>query len=210
MLAKWNSFERHIGDIRRVNHIYDHLVNQVNLPSADLCDLLRIQLVNAVSAFDWLMHEYIHAGIMKQLMGDVPMTSKVKVFSIDADTYSQLATLDAIDAIEKYKILSVRVSSVLRTMSFQSPEKIKDGLSYIWEEPHKWQLLSQECGLSEEDLRYKVKLYVERRNQIVHEADVDFSSGDRRVLDVVVVKNGIDLFFSLAYAISKLALGLQI
>lgn len=207
MLAKWNSFERHIGDIRRVNHIYDHLVNQVNLPSADLCDLLRIQLVNAVSAFDWLMHEYIHAGIMKQLMGDVPMTSKVKVFSIDADTYSQLATLDA---IEKYKILSVRVSSVLKTMSFQSPEKIKDGLSYIWEEPHKWQLLSQECGLSEEDLRYKVKLYVERRNQIVHEADVDFSSGDRRVLDVVVVKDGIDLFFSLAYAISKLALGLQI
>ena len=207
MLAKWNSFKRHIEDIRRVNHIYDHLVHQVNLPSADLCDLLRIQLVNAVSAFDWLMHEYVHAGIMKQLMGDVPMTPKVKVFSIDADTYSQLATLDA---IEKYKILSVRVYSVLRTMSFQSPEKIKDGLSYIWEEPHKWQLLSQECGLSEEDLTEKVKLYVERRNQIVHEADVDFSSGDRRVLDVVVVKDGIDLFFNLAYAISKRALGLQI
>ena len=207
MLAKWNSFKRHIEDIRRVNHIYDHLVNQVNLPSADLCDLLRIQLVNAVSAFDWLMHEYIHAGIMKQLMGDVPMTRKVKVFSIDADTYSQLATLDA---IEKYKTLSVRVSSVLRTMSFQSPEKIKDGLSPIWEEPHKWQLLSHECGLSEKDLTDKVKLYVERRNQIVHEADVDFYSGNRRVLDAVVVKDGIDLFFNLAYAISKLALGLQI
>ena len=207
MLAKWNSFKRHIEDIRRVNHIYDHLVHQVNLPSADLCDLLRIQLVNAVSAFDWLMHEYIHAGIMKQLMGDVPMTRKVKVFSIDADTYSQLATLDA---IEKYKTLSVRVSSVLRTMSFQSPEKIKDGLSHIWEEPHKWQLLSHECGLSEKDLTDKVKLYVERRNQIVHEADVDFYSGNRRVLDAVVVKDGIDLFFNLAYAISKLALGLQI
>ncbi len=207
MLAKWNSFERHIEDIRRVNHIYDHLVKQVNLPSADLCDLLRIQLVNAVSAFDWLMHEYVHAGIMKQLMGNAPMTSKVKVFSIDADTYSQLATLDA---IEKYEILSVRVSSVLRTMSFQSPEKIKDGLSYIWEEPHKWQLLSQECGLSEKDLRDKVKRYVERRNQIVHEADIGFDSEDRRELEVGVVKDGIDLFFSLAYAISKLALGLQI
>ena len=207
MLAKLISFKRHIEDIRRVNHIYDHLVHQVNLPSADLCDLLRIQLVNAVSAFDWLMHEYIHAGIMKQLMGDVPMTRKVKVFSIYADTYSQLAT---IDTIEKYKILSVRVSSVLRTMSFQSPEKIKDGLSHIWEEPHKWQLLSQECGLSEKDLTDKVKLYVERRNQIVHEADVGFDSEDRRELEVGVVKDGINLFFSLAYAISKLALGLQI
>mgnify|MGYP000365850354 FL=1 len=207
MLAKWNSFERHIEDIRRVNEIYDHLVTQANPLSADLCDLLRIQLVNAVSAFDWLMHEYIHAGIMKQLIGDVPMTPKVKGFSIDAHTYSQLATLDA---IEKYKILSGRVSSVLRTMSFQSPEKIKEGLSHIWEKPHKWQLLSQECGLSEEDLTDKVKLYVERRNQIVHEADVDFSSGDRRVLEAGVVKDGIDLFFNLAYAISKLALGLQI
>lgn len=207
MLAKWNSFKRHIEDIRRVNHIYDHLVHKVNLPSADLCDLLRIQLVNAVSAFDWLMHEYVHAGIMKQLMGDVPMTPKVKVFSIDADTYSQLATLDA---IEKYKILSVRVYSVLRTMSFQSPEKIKDGLSYIWEEPYKWQLLSQECGLSEKDLTARVKLYVERRNQIVHEADVGFDSEDRRELEAGVVKDGIDLFFNLAYAISKLALGLQI
>lgn len=207
MLAKWNSFERHIKDIRRVDYIYDHLVNQVNLPSADLCDLLRIQLVNAVSAFDWLMHEYVHAGIMKQLMGNAPMTPKVKGFSIDAHTYSQLATLND---REKYEVLSARVYSVLRTMSFQSPEKIKDGLSYIWEEPRKWQLLSQECGLSEEDLRDKVKLYVERRNQIVHEADVDFSSGDRRVLGVGAFKDGIDLFFNLAYAISKLALGLQI
>lgn len=207
MLAKWNSFKRHIEDIRRVDHIYDHLVNQFNLPSADLCDLLRIQLVNAVSAFDWLMHEYVHAGIMKQLMGNAPMTPKVKGFSIDAHTYSQLATLND---REKYEVLSARVYSVLRTMSFQSPEKIKDGLSYIWEEPRKWQLLSQECGLSEEDLRDKVKLYVERRNQIVHEADVDFSSGDRRVLGVGAFKDGIDLFFSLAYAISKLALGLQI
>ena len=207
MLAKWNSFKRHIEDIRRVDHIYDHLVNQFNLPSADLCDLLRIQLVTAVSAFDWLMHEYVHAGIMKQLMGNAPMTPKVKGFSIDAHTYSQLATLND---REKYEVLSARVYSVLRTMSFQSPEKIKDGLSYIWEEPRKWQLLSQECGLSEEDLRDKVKLYVERRNQIVHEADVDFSSGDRRVLGVGAFKDGIDLFFSLAYAISKLALGLQI
>ena len=207
MLAKWNSFKRHIEDIRRVDHIYDHLVNQFNLPSADLCDLLRIRLVNAVSAFDWLMHEYVHAGIMKQLMGNAPMTPKVKGFSIDAHTYSQLATLND---REKYEVLSARVYSVLRTMSFQSPEKIKDGLSYIWEEPRKWQLLSQECGLSEEDLRDKVKLYVERRNQIVHEADVDFSSGDRRVLGVGAFKDGIDLFFSLAYAIYKLALGLQI
>jgi len=153
------------------------------------------------------MHEYVHAGIMKQLMGNPPMTPKVKGFSIDAHTYSQLATLND---REKYEVLSARVYSVLRTMSFQSPEKIKDGLSYIWEEPRKWQLLSQECGLSEEDLRDKVKLYVERRNQIVHEADVDFSSGDRRVLDVGAVKDGIDLFFNLAYAVSKLALKLPI
>jgi hypothetical protein len=159
------------------------------------------------------MHEYVHAGIMKQLMGNAPMTPKVKGFSIDAHTYSQLATLND---REKYEVLSARVYSVLRTMSFQSPEKIKDGLSYIWEEPRRWQLLSQECGLSEEYLTARVKSYVERRNQIVHEADVGFYSEDRRELvdrrelEVGVVKDGIDLFFSLAYAISKLALGLQI
>lgn len=65
------------------------------------------------------------------------------------------------------------VREKLSKLSFQDPTKIADGLSYIWNESHKWQQIALGLGMPEEDAKRQQKLIATRRNAIVHEADLD-------------------------------------
>ena len=182
---------------------------------SELSDLLRIQLVNAVSAFDKFLHDLVRIGVVSQLKGDMDMEKKtLSAIQIDAGTYIRLtelsASASASDQLELHKLLENRVELVLKTMSFQSPEKIKDALSYIWSEPHKWNKLATEMSLSENELRDSICLYVDRRNQIVHEGDFDTFSMLRRSIEPKHVENCVDLYYALGKQVAILACGLSV
>lgn len=186
--------------VRLVGHVYQNFVDWAPVSAVDMMDLLRGQLVNTLSAFDLLIHEYVRAGLQEQLVGASLLTRKTGTFTLDADCYLKLSVLGSspADIVQKANILSVRIESVLRTLTFQSPEKIKDALSYIWDEPHKWYNISVKMGLSEKDLTQKIQLYVERRNQIVHEADYDRVIDRRRPLVPATIQDCIGFYERLA------------
>jgi hypothetical protein len=71
------------------------------------------------------------------------------------------------------------VRSKLKTLSFQDPEKVSDGLSYIWSENQKWQKISASYGGDEKTIKIQLKLIIARRNAIVHEADIDAVSNSK-------------------------------
>jgi hypothetical protein len=56
---------------------------------------------------------------------------------------------------------------------------IADGLGYVWGEAHKWRQIGGAMQLNEGDVRTELKLIIDRRNKIVHEADTDISSGQK-------------------------------
>jgi len=56
--------------------------------------------------------------------------------------------------------------------SFQDPDSVSKGLSFIWEEKHKWREIASSFNMSDTDLRKRLKSIMSRRNQIVHEADI--------------------------------------
>ena len=68
--------------------------------------------------------------------------------------------------IEKHKYLA-----------FQEPDKIANALSIINLEPHKWQVISDSINLPMNDVKVQLKNIIIRRNQIVHESDIDLFSG---------------------------------
>lgn len=61
----------------------------------------------------------------------------------------------------------------LKTVSYQDPSKIADGLSYIWDESHKWVKIANAMGTTDDALKRDLRLIATRRNSIVHEADLD-------------------------------------
>ena len=81
----------------------------------------------------------------------------------------------------------------MKILAFQDPEKIKDGLSYIWNEAHKFQVIANLMGLSEDNLKTRLKLISERRNQIVHENDRNLSTYTINPINKPDVENSLDL-----------------
>jgi hypothetical protein len=65
-------------------------------------------------------------------------------------------------------IFETEFAKKLRGLSFQDPEKIADGLSYIWDEKQKWEKIGKTLGLPPGDVRTRMTLISVRRNAIVH------------------------------------------
>ena len=169
MLKAKSVFHANIQQANELGTLYGHLAITVLIPE-QFDDLLRSQVVNAVSAFDKLMHDLIRIGMVRIFENQRPPTGK---YLNETITIQHLPGLDA-NAIPPPP---VRFEEIIReklsTMSFQDPTKVADGLGYIWSESHKWQQIAQHLQMTQEDAKRKLKLIVTRRNAIVHEADLD-------------------------------------
>jgi len=178
MLNAKRVFHKNIQQANELGVLYDHLSNLVAIPE-QFDDLLRSQLVNAVSAFDKLIHDLIRIGMVKMFENQRPPTSKYLGETI---AIQHLPTLVAGAVPPPAARFEEIVREKLSTLSFQDPKKIADGLSYIWDEKHKWQRIALGLGLTDEDARRTQKLIATRRNAIVHEADLDPVSNQKQAI----------------------------
>jgi RiboL-PSP-HEPN len=169
MLNAKGTFHRNIRQANELGVLYDHLSNTVAIPE-QFDDLLRSQIVYAVSAFDKLMHDLIRIGMVKIFENQRPPTSKYLGETVAIQHLPALAAGAVPPPPVRFEEI---VREQLGKLSFQDPTKIADGLSYIWNEKQKWQQIAQGLGMSDEDAKRKQRLIATRRNAIVHEADLD-------------------------------------
>lgn len=97
-------------------------------------------------------------------------TNACRNFSITLDQFESIkhATFPPPEAIFENSVINSH-----KYLSFQDPEKISSALSLIWAETHKWQAIALRLGKSESDVKIELNNIIIRRNQIVHEADID-------------------------------------
>lgn len=218
MDATFIEFRKSIDSVKRIRAIYDHLENILHLPHDEISDLLRTQLVNSVSALDRFLHEIVRIGILQTFANTRGSTSKFKSFPLTSKTVLKIIQLQGVtphneDEYPEYWI-NKEVVEYLKTYSFQHPDKIKDALSYIWNEEHKWQVIADGMVLpgatindKQKYLQQKIILIVERRNRIVHEADIDPFTGGRgniSATDVDSIISTIESFAEIIYLMVKI------
>jgi hypothetical protein len=92
---------------------------------------------------------------------------------------SAYANLSSATIPPKEYYFEQEIISKLGIVAYQSPENIADGLSYIWDEKYKWQKIATAMAIDENQARTQLKLIVDRRNKIAHEADLDITSGGK-------------------------------
>lgn len=179
--------------VRNLDSLYIHLTDTLHYPAIDVSDILRSELVYVISAFDKLMHDIIKQGMIDTFLGYRVATPAYKNFTIT------LAQLDAINnataiptPVDIFEGIIIQSHSHL---SFQDPEKLNPALSLIWLESYKWQKIAICMGMTENDVKVELKNIVIRRNQIVHEGDLDLLTGilqPIRHADVINSVNFID------------------
>lgn len=162
-------FNANINTAREAGSLFDYLTNSVTSPLS-FNDLLRSQIVYSVSAFDKLMHDLVRIGMVEIFTGARPATTKYLAEPISLQIHSDLTTASL---PPKEYIFEQAIFRKFKFISFQDPEKVADGLSYIWNEGQKWQKIAGNMGLSDKTARTTLKLIADRRNAVVHEADID-------------------------------------
>lgn len=171
-----------------------------------MSDISRSQLVYAVSALDKLIHELVRIGMLQSFLGQRVKTAKFVRFSISLDTYHKIQQSTQNFDEEGNEIRQLmrpehffeqEIIANHKHLVFQDPDKIADALSLIWEEKQKWYKISLSLNLSDDYVKKRLKAIVSRRNQIVHEADIDIQTDLRRVIDSDDVREVVNFIFDL-------------
>lgn len=194
-------FNKILDDTYNVKTLYNYLDSVVQ-PPFDYSDLLRWQWAQSVSALDKLIHDLVRVGMVETFIQRRNPTNKFLTFTLDTNTYFQINQ----DPSNAHVLLEQQIMLKNSFLSFQDPDKISDALSYIWDEPHKWQKISAKLGLDEKLVRTKLRNIIIRRNQIAHEGDYSHAILDRQSILDKDVEDVLDFIKSLGISIYDLVI----
>lgn len=161
-----DQFRTNIERVRQLSTIFEVFVGMTT-DAIDLSDVLRAELVLAVSALDHFIHEIIYFGMLEICKGSRTHTDAYYRFSVPLQ-----ATHSAIDNSQTTEWLETVIRQAHGWKSFQNPDNIAEGIRLI-SSVKLWNEVSQVMRLSPKDVKLKLKMIVDRRNKIAHEADMD-------------------------------------
>lgn len=179
MQRAFDQFNDNMKYVKELDALFVHLKDTLHLPN-DLSDILRAEWVYTVSAMDKMIHELVRIGMIEAFQGGRVRTNKFLTFGVTTNTLT--STLSSAIPPPEYWF-EQEVIERHKTLAFQAPEKIADALSLIWDEQYKWQVLSTAMAIPQATITTKLKTIISRRNQIVHEADLDLLTGIRNTVE---------------------------
>ena len=160
-----NQFEHNIARVRSLGGLFEAL-DGLTTPAVDASDLLRAEVVMAVSALDHYIHELALTGMLEIYTGVRSATTAYFNFQVPMGAAvpgiigGTTAWLEAI-VREKHGFLS-----------FQQPDRIADAVR-LFSPCELWADVATAMGMTSEATKTRLRLVAERRNKIAHEADLD-------------------------------------
>lgn len=143
------------------------VVSQLTTSAIDVSDIFRAQIVLGVSALDHFVHELTRVGMIEASTGGRLKTDAFSRFQIPLSAVEL-----ALSGQSQDDWLGEAIRERHSWLSFQFPEKIADAVR-LFSPVRLWETVGTELTLSPEHVKLRLRLIVERRNKIAHEADVD-------------------------------------
>jgi hypothetical protein len=195
MQAAIDQFRANIDRIRNLGAIHRALKAQTT-EVIDLSDILRAELVMAVSALDHYIHEIVRIGMLEIYHGNRAKTAAFLRFSISLDSALQgITTPTSDDWLDN----EIRVRHGWQ--SFQQADKVADAIRLI-SDVSLWEEIANQLGRNSQDVKRQLNLIVGRRNQIAHEADINPTfPGERWPIDEALVDDAISFIEQIAETI---------
>jgi len=159
-------FRANISRVKEIGGLYDAL-SGLTTSIIDASDLLRSQIVMTVSALDHYIHEITRFGMLEIFDGKRTPTEAFLKFQISIETL-QLT----ISAGVSSSLLENEIREKHSYLSFQHPDRIADATRLFYPSPL-WPDVASILSTPVNDVKTRLKLIVERRNKIAHEADMD-------------------------------------
>lgn len=176
-----DQFLANLNNVRHLHSLHAFLSRQVT-PVIDLSDILRAELVLAVSAWDHFVHQVCRIGVQEIYEGKRARTEQFLRFKVSIG--------GVLSGHSDWLDDEVRKHHGWRT--FQSSEAVADALRLIAGESI-WPRLGLRAGKPDRTLRDRLDLIVQRRNKIAHEADLDPTMPNTKwLIDAAMVRDAVD------------------
>ena len=176
----------------------------------DLSDVLRAALVTSVSALDLFIHEAVTLGMLEAYRSERVKTRAFLRFQV-----TLLGVIQASSDFTSVSWLEQEIRERHGHQSFQTPDHIADAIRLI-SEVELWNEVACSVGMERREVRDRLNLIVDRRNKIVHEADMipDYArqtaySDFRSPIDEGMVDDAINFIEQVADAIYDLVSPIQ-
>jgi hypothetical protein len=174
-------FEASMSRVRSLHGLYGAFAKQVTA-AIDLSDVLRAEIVLAVSALDYYVHELTRLGMLECWSGSRNRTDAFNRFQLPISIAGGLSNPSTAK-----QIIEAEIRLRHGFLSFQHPDRIADAVR-LFSEVKLWEEVGKEVGMSANAVKTSLVLIVDRRNKIAHEADIDPSyPGQRWPIDAVLV-----------------------
>jgi hypothetical protein len=161
-----NKFRLNIQRVRQLGALHKNL--NVQMTSAlDVSDILRSELVLAVSAFDFFIHEITRIGMLEIYQGNRSQTPTFLRFTVSLDQ-----ALLGIATPDKTEWLDDSIRKQHSWQSFQRPDKVADAIRHI-STIQLWDEVGNQLGMTAQQVKGKLDIIVDRRNKIAHQADME-------------------------------------
>lgn len=135
--------------------------------AVDISDLLRASLVQGVSAFDHFIHEEVRIRMLALSAISARLwPAGFTRFRVSLQSVDQAMTGTGLTWLEN----EIRLQHGY--LAFQHPDKVADALRLVTN-IELWPAVGAHLGRTASDVKTQLKLIVDRRNKIAHEADID-------------------------------------
>ena len=170
-----DQFRWNIARVRNLGSLHRILSAQTSA-ALNLTDLLRSELVMIVSALDLYIHEVVRLGMLECFLGRRVPTDSFHRFQVTLE-----GTIQAISMPGSNVWLDEQVRDRLGHRTFQQPDDIAEAIRLI-SNVELWNSVAVQLQSTSRDVRDRLRLVVDRRNKIVHEADSSPSYGQIGIL----------------------------
>lgn len=164
MHTAYNQFKKNIELTK--NQGQNAGIVRATFPRFDVSDIYRSQIVFAVSALDYFVHELIRIGMVEIAEGKRQETDAYKKFAIPIEHIQETITNNTFSII-----LSDYVRKRHKEYSFQSPDNINKHLKLITSKAI-WNEVAKKMSIDTRSVKNKLEMIVDRRNKIAHESDI--------------------------------------
>lgn len=184
------SFER----VRGLSHVGRALEGQA-LASVDMTEAFRASVVLAVSALDSYVHNLCVEAIVQSYLGNRARNScygeaQVRLTSAEVGVNSGSASW-----------LQGELRAQFGRDTYQRAEDVAKALRFVDDRPKKWVRIAGRLGDTPESVKLRLNSVVDRRNMIVHEADIDPAWGCVRPLKAGDAEVATEYVFRLVKAV---------
>lgn len=128
--------------------------------------MLRAELVLAVSALDYFIHEIVRLGMLEIYNKQRQPTPHFQRFQISLANVADIISAPSDDNWLEREIITQHSRS-----SFQNYGNIADAVRIFYSESL-WTQVSSRMNMENRDIKERLNLIVDRRNKIVHESDM--------------------------------------